>query len=203
MQQKVRTALTTFGVAVGALVLLLSLSIGVGIQEAVVREFRRHDELRKIEVRAGYGKVEEHIPPAELVVKGDVSEAKRRRLRERLVQPGSRPRLSAHDAVDHRTPRAKSATWPHVASVTPLYTDWGRVDPRRQGEDVETVSATARASVVCAPAHGRRMVHGRRRALRRRERIPPLPVGMASDDEVRSAVGRKLRLEYRTGASGR
>ena len=47
VQQKVRTALTTFGVAVGAFVLLLSLSIGVGIQQAVVREFHRHDELRK------------------------------------------------------------------------------------------------------------------------------------------------------------
>ena len=71
-QQKARTTLTACGVAVGALVLLLSLSIGTGLQEAVARELRRHDELRKIEVRAGYGKVEEHIPPEEIVVKGNV-----------------------------------------------------------------------------------------------------------------------------------
>ena len=85
-QQKVRTILTTLGVAVGALVLLLSLSIGIGVREAVLQQIRRHDDLRKIELRSGYGKVEEHIPPGEIEVKGEMSDAKRKRLHERLVQ---------------------------------------------------------------------------------------------------------------------
>ncbi len=201
VQQKVRTALTTFGVAVGAFVLLLSLSIGVGIQEAVVREFHRHDELRKIEVRAGYGKVEEHIPPADLAVKGDVDDAKRRRIRDRLIQ-----RWIADHGFPPTTPLTTERLqeirgWPHVASVTPLYTDWGRASLDDRAQDVETVSATARERRLT-----RRLVAGQwfgrddDRSVVVSEYLL-YEWGMASDDEVRSALGRTLRVEYRTGAS--
>ena len=201
VQQKVRTALTTFGVAVGAFVLLLSLSIGVGVQEAVVREFHRHDALRKIEVRAGYGKIEEHIPPADLVVKGDVDDAKRRRIRERLVQRW---------IADHGSPPTTPLTterlqeirgWPHVASVTPLYTDWGRVSLDDRPQNVETVSAPVGERRLT-----RRLVAGQwfgrddDRSVVVSEYLL-YEWGMASDDEVRSALGRTLRVEYRTGAN--
>ncbi len=202
VQQKVRTVLTTLGVAVGSLVLLLSLSIGVGLQEAVSNELHRHDELRKIEVRPGYGKVEEHIPPEELAVRGDMNDAKRRRLHDRLVQA-----WIARHGYPPTTPLttdrlAEIRGWPHVASVTPLYTEWGRVSLDGKGQDVETVSATA----------------GRERRMRTRlvagswftaddERSVVVSEyllyewGMASDAEVRTAVGRKLRVEHPTGAS--
>ena len=201
VQQKVRTALTTFGVAVGAFVLLLSLSIGVGIQEAVVREFHRHGELRKIEVRAGYGKVEEHIPPADLVVQGDVGDAKRRRLRERLIQ-----RWIADHGFPPTTPLTTERLqeiqgWPHVASATPLFSDWGRASLDGRSENVETQSATAREGRLT-----RRLVAGEwfgrddDRSVVVNEFLL-YEWGMASDDEVRSAVGRTLRVEYRSGAS--
>jgi putative ABC transport system permease protein len=201
-QQKARTALTTCGVAVGALVLLLSLSIGTGLQAAVSHELRRHDELRKIEVRAGYGKVEERIPPDEVAVKGDVSEAKRRRLHDRLVQAWI-ARKGYPPTTPLNTQRLEEIRhWPHVASVTPLYADWGAISLDGKKEDVQTVSATA----------------GRERRMRQRlvagdwftaddKRSVVVSEyllylwGMASDEEVAGALGRTVRLEYRTGWS--
>ena len=202
VQQKVRTALTTFGVAVGSLVLLLSLSIGAGLQEAVSKELRRHDELRKIEIHAGYGKIEERIPPQELVVHGDMSEAKRRRLRARLVQA-----WIARHGYPPTTPLtmeriAEIRTWPHVVSVTPLYTDWGRASLDGKSQDVETVSATAgpERRMRYRLAAGDWFTADDERSVVVSEYLL-YEWGMASDEEVRAAVGRKLRLDYRTGVS--
>ncbi|HVS36040.1 MAG TPA: FtsX-like permease family protein [Gemmataceae bacterium] len=202
VQQKVRTLLTMCGVTVGSLVLLLSLSIGVGLREAVFKEIRRHDELRRIEVRPGYGKVEEHIPPQDLVVQGEMSDAKRRRLRDRLVQAWI-ARHGYPPTSPLTTDRlAEIRTWPHVVSATPQYMEWGRVALDGKFKEVETVSATT----------------GREQRLRARltagewfkaddERSVVVSEyllytwGIASDDAVRGAVGRKVTLEYRTGMS--
>jgi len=53
-QQKVRTALTTLGVVIGTFVLILSLSIGQGVQRLAMKELRRHDQLRTIMVWPSY-----------------------------------------------------------------------------------------------------------------------------------------------------
>ena len=71
---------------VGSFVLLLSLSIGVGVREAVSKQIRRHDELRKIESARVTARSRNTSRQAKLIVKGEMSDAKRRRLRERLVQ---------------------------------------------------------------------------------------------------------------------
>ncbi len=83
----------------------------------------------------------------------------------------------------------------------PLYTDWGRVSLDDHFEDVETASAAAREQRLT-----RRLTAG---AWFGRDDDRSVVVseyllyrwGMASDDEARSAVGRTLRVEYRTGAN--
>jgi putative ABC transport system permease protein len=198
-QQKVRTSLTTLGVVVGSLVLLLSLSIGVGVRDAVLHQIRRHDDLRKVEVRKGYGKVEEHIPPAEVEVKGEMSDAKRKRLHDRLVQswirkngyPATTP-LSVERLQEIRE-------WPHVESVTPLYFDYGRAILGAKGEDVQTASATVGEKLLRG-----RLVAGDWFAAEDDRSVVVSEYllylwGMASDEEVRGAIGRKMRLEYHTG----
>jgi putative ABC transport system permease protein len=199
-QQKVRTSLTTLGVAVGSLVLLLSLSIGIGVRDAVLHQIRRHDDLRKVEIRAGYGKVEEHIPPGEVEVKGEVSDAKRKRLHDRLVQ-----RWIGRNGYPATTPLTverlqEIREWPHVESVTPLYIDFGRVTFGGKGEDVQTVSATVQEKLLRG-----RLVAGDWFAAEDEHSIVVSEYllylwGMASDEEVRGALGRKVRLEYHTGA---
>jgi putative ABC transport system permease protein len=199
-QQKVRTALTTLGVAVGTLVLFLSLSIGIGVREAVLHQIRRHDDLRKVELRSGYGKVEEHIPPGEVVVKGEMSDAKRKRLHDRLVQ-----RWIGRNGYPATTPLTverlqEMRGWPHVQSVTALYYDYGRVFFGDKGEDVQTVSATAGEKLLRG-----RLVAGDWFAAEDEHSVVVSEYllylwGMASDEEVQGAIGRKVRLEYHTGA---
>src|SRR5437763_9148184 len=42
-QQKTRTLLTMLGVVLGTFILIVSVSLGRGVQQAVLREFSRHD----------------------------------------------------------------------------------------------------------------------------------------------------------------
>src|SRR5260370_42633035 len=78
-QQKVRTALTLLGVAVGSFVLVASLSIGIGVQDVILKEYRRNDQLRRITLWGGVSQ-EPAVPAAELEVQGEMDDAKRDRL---------------------------------------------------------------------------------------------------------------------------
>ena len=49
-QQKARTVMTTLGVVFGAFVLVISLSLGQGVQATIVRESHRHTTLRGVDV---------------------------------------------------------------------------------------------------------------------------------------------------------
>ena len=72
-QQKTRTALTTLGVTLGACMLTFSLSIGQGVQDTLNRQFRAHDDLRRIQVYGGRGGKdydESGIPAESIEVKG-------------------------------------------------------------------------------------------------------------------------------------
>ena len=53
-QQKVRTALTIIGVAVGTFALVLSLAVGQGVDRAVLALFHQDDRLRKFSVHPNY-----------------------------------------------------------------------------------------------------------------------------------------------------
>ena len=83
-QRKLRTALTALGVLFGTLVLVASLSLGRGVQDTIVREYSRHNELRHVDVRPGYGRAED-VPEEEVRVEGVVHPARRQRLHDALV----------------------------------------------------------------------------------------------------------------------
>src|SRR5262245_16102666 len=88
-QQKTRTVLTTIGVTLGAVMLTFSLSIGQGVQDALNRQFRAHDDLRRIQVYGGRGARDRDltgIPPEAIEVKGQMSPEKRARIRDHLIQ---------------------------------------------------------------------------------------------------------------------
>src|SRR5262245_31332221 len=88
-QQKTRTVLTTLGVTLGACMLTFSLSIGQGVQDALNKQFRAHDDLRRIQVYGGRG-MRDHdeagVPPEAIDVKGEMSDEKRARIRAQLVR---------------------------------------------------------------------------------------------------------------------
>lgn len=84
VQQKVRTLLSLLGVVVGSFLLVMSLSIGQGLGEGVVRQFQFGDQLRRIQVHSAWEQPVELIPEEKLVVEGAMSDAKRKRIRKAL-----------------------------------------------------------------------------------------------------------------------
>src|ERR1700733_11451515 len=118
-QQKVRTLLTTLGVVFGGFVLAASLSVGQGIQDTIHRESHRSDFLRRIDVWPAY-RSDQADPPAEkLAVQGEMSDARRVRLRQALVE--RHQRLSGNQmrvAITREKLRALAAL-EHVELVIP------------------------------------------------------------------------------------
>src|ERR1700733_15355394 len=90
-QRKVRTVLAILGVAVGSFVLVTSLSIGEGVQGVLLEQLRKQDQLRRIIVWQGNGGCREDVPAADLDVKGEMSEARRQRLREAIIRRWQAP----------------------------------------------------------------------------------------------------------------
>jgi hypothetical protein len=72
-QQKLRTLLTTLGVVFGTFTLVLSVSVGQGVQETITRESRRHDRLCTIEVWSSWMAKASDVPAEALQVKGEMS----------------------------------------------------------------------------------------------------------------------------------
>ena len=123
-QRKVRTALTVVGVSIGCFVLITSLSVGQGVQEVILGQLRKQDQLRRIVVWPGGGKQGE-VPPAELEVPGEMSEARRERLREairkrwqapqRVAPPGLKP--AQVEALEHLRVTGQPRVWPLFSEV--------------------------------------------------------------------------------------
>src|SRR6187401_1462208 len=84
-RHKVRTLLTLSGVVAGTFLLVVSISIGRGVEEATIRQLRRSDQLRKINVFPSYQPKEDSIPDTELQVVGPMSDEKRGRIKRGLV----------------------------------------------------------------------------------------------------------------------
>jgi putative ABC transport system permease protein len=197
-QQKVRTALTTLGVVIGTVVLILSLSIGQGVQRLAMNEFRKHDQLRSILVWPAYRPQEEDVPPQELEIHGDMSEAKRERLRQAVVRRwrGRPKRDTSHGITEEKLRQLRAIE--HVEAVVPFLHRTGRAAFAGHAQDVSTLAVDAgddrcKDRIVAGanlPAEGGPYVLVNEYVLYR--------WGVADDAQVAAVLGRKLRLEYRS-----
>src|SRR5437660_2703233 len=85
-RHKVRTLLTLSGVIAGTFLLVVSIAIGRGVEEATLTQLRRSDQLRKINVFPNFQPTEDTVPASELRVAGAMSDAKKARIRRGLVR---------------------------------------------------------------------------------------------------------------------
>jgi putative ABC transport system permease protein len=195
-QQKARTTLTTLGVVIGSFVLLLSLSIGQGVRAVITDEWRRNDQLRRINVWAGRQSLEQDIPPEEIEVKGEMSDARRERLRQALIRHGQgKPK---QDTVKRLTPERldELTALDHVIAVVP-YIEW-------YGGRIHFQGKAQRGSVTCADPEDRlyreRLVSGafftadQRRGVLVSEYLL-YQFGVRDEADVSKVMGQSLRLE--------
>jgi putative ABC transport system permease protein len=200
-QHKVRMVLTLLGVIAGAFLIMISLSIGEGVQTRVLRRFQMGDRLRLIRVYPGRVSAEDRIPPEKLKITGEMSDDKRERIRQAIIehwnfnnyQP-SVPLTSARlDEI---------AAIPHVESVIPdiviscravladktefsYFRGVDFTDPTLQNLIIEgeTPDADAPRSVVIHEFLAYRWGH-------------------KTDEEVRQLIGKTIQVESRGGGSG-
>jgi putative ABC transport system permease protein len=198
-QQKVRTVLTALGVVISSFVLVLSVSIQLGVQDAVGRQFRRHDRLRHVEVYSGGRSGQAGIPKDQAVINGTMSEAKRERLRQAQIhrwtrQHGSEPNVAL-------TPRLlrELEDINHVASVVPYIEQQGRATFGDKAADV-----TCSAAPPGDPQFADRIVAGRffnaadDRAVVVSEYLLYL-WGIHEDEKVQQVLNRQVELELHSG----
>jgi putative ABC transport system permease protein len=197
-QQKVRTVLTTLGVVFGTFVLVVSLSLGDGVQRTIERESRRHVNLRRVDIYPQWGEPGQGLPADQVEVHGEMTEAKRRRIRQALVNQHLRYSRRGPAAPLNRERLRALAGLEHVTAVTPLYqqSGWALLDGRARS--VMTCSATPDN-----PFYRDRIVAGEffHRADERSAVVSEFlcyQLGIAGDEDVAKLVGRKLRLEFRT-----
>ena len=198
-QQKGRTLLTTLGVVIGTFILALSLSIGEGVEQVVRREFQQNDQLRKIEVHAGYGTPEANIPPRELAVAGTMSDAKRERLRRAKIRSWRRHNVH-HPVVPLTEERVKAlAGIEHVRAVVPFILQGCRAFLGNQDHEATSCAASpASRNLQARIVAGSLFEHPDERSAVVHEYLLYL-WGITGDEEVARVVGQTLRLEFHQG----
>ncbi len=194
-QQKSRTALTTLGVVFGAFVLAASLSINHGVQETIARESHRTDALRRINVHPHWGGQESSAPADDVVVEGQMSDAKRERIRRALAAHKNAAGAAPPLALLTEEMLHKLAALEHVQAVEPIVSLWGFVI--FEGQAIHAGIQSARPQD--AP-YLKRLTAGR---FFENAAEPAIVVsefllyrwGIVDDAAVETALGRKIRIE--------
>ncbi len=199
-QQKARTVLTTLGVVFGSFVLAASLSVGQGVRDTIMRQSRRSDYLRRIDVMPGWGRRPEDGPQEEPPVRGPMSDAKRERLRQALA--AGLARRPVEPTVPLTPERLRSlAEVEHVEAVVPavFLQSWATLDGRTE--------RAMTMSVRPDDAAARRVVAGRflEAPDERAAVVTELLLyqwGLTDDAAVQGVVGKTLHLEMRFERQG-
>jgi putative ABC transport system permease protein len=197
-QQKARTVMTTLGVVFGAFVLVISLSLGQGVQRTIDREARRNLHLRRVEVWPKWRGLETDPADEQAQVEGRMSDERRQRLRKALAERKLRYRPNPPRVVLDREHLQSLAAVEHVEAVTPLYQmyGWALLDGRAQS--ITTSSATPDNETFRKRLLAGEFFHtADEQALVVSELLCYL-LGVRDDAGVQGLIGQKLRLEFRT-----
>jgi putative ABC transport system permease protein len=195
-QHKLRNILTTFGVAIGTFVLVLSLSISLGVEATVEREFHKHDQMRRVQIWPAYQATAKDVPPEVLEVKGRMSDEKRERIREARVRewsmkharrpavPLTRDRLQAmRNDIDH-----VESVLPHIQRAGMLTLDSKTENTLCAGAELNAKGYYDRLILgEYFPSADSRCVLVSEFLLYR--------LGITDDDDVRQVLGKTIRLE--------
>ncbi len=199
-QQKSRTVLTTLGVVFGSFVLAASLSVGQGVQDLIERESHRSDFLRRIIVSPGNPPGQSEKPPEAIAVNGEMTEARRDRLRRAIKEHHDRWTRFAKPAglLLTRDKLRQLAALPHVQDVAPEYF-WlnGHVLYNQHDESADLQAARVEDSFF-----RQRLVAGRsfENAHEQSALVSEFllyRLGVVDEAAIGNSIGKKLRLEIR------
>lgn len=196
-QQPGRTALSLIGVVVGSLMLIFSLAAQRGIKEAVHRVFSMSDEMRRIEVWPNNLPPESEIPREEIEVAGEMSEEKRTRIRQALIEKWQREHARNGGGITREQLRELESL-PHVVKVVPDIVEpcWATLGSQEQKTSIMGMPAdhdmlpkrTTSGHVFASDDDTGVLVH----------EFFAYTWGAESEDEAQRLVGQTVRLEFRS-----
>jgi putative ABC transport system permease protein len=195
-RQKVRTALTLVGVAVGTCALAVSLALGLGLRAFIETEFKGRDDFWRVLVRVEEPPPDEsRVPPEKVAVKGNMSDERRARLREVLLGKYQQNRAQKPPKLLTAKELDQIAHLPGVAEVRTFTVGNGRAW-------LDTAERPAPALVVGGPLAdlAPRLIAGR---------LPASPdanevvlsefvlyqLGVRDDAELEKVLGREVKLD--------
>ncbi len=194
-RQKVRTALTILGVAVGATSLAFSLSLGVGLRRVITNEFHSRPGFWEIRVSPGGHRPIGIVPPEKLQIPDGVNPDRSRRLKQMLEQRALQ--MLPSKPAQPLTPEIldEIRQWPDV--------EWIRTYRHVYGETIwngKRQNALFAATQCNRPDLNSLIIAGRKpQDGGRKEIIVPeillYDLGARTDQELESSLGTQLTVE--------
>ncbi len=197
-QHKLRSSLTLLGVILGAFLVIVTISIGQGVQEVIPRLMRRNDQLRQISVQPNSERERTEIVQKTIV--GEMSVARRARLTEamqrryrnhsgELLRPITDERLIELAAIEH------------VESVVPII---GANVELRLRDHASTVYC--RSTTTDDPNIARSLVAGRAIASNSAREVLihefiAYELGFQNEADLNQLLGSTVRMELNLGGS--
>lgn len=199
-RQKARSTLTLLGVTVGTTALAYTLALGVGLRDFIENEFKSRREFWWVNVHTpNYGRQlipEDQIPPAEIAVSEDMPADRRDRLRQRLVQ----------DYQQSHPPRQFVLVSPEQVERIRQISDVEEVRANRTGSAQVTFGDLRRPGMVFGgrldvfePTLESHLLFGRLVDPAADDEVVVSELmlyrlGLKTDEQMRGAVGKKLRV---------
>ena len=198
-RQKLRSALTTIGVAVGIASLVASVAVGVGVRRIIDDGFKKQNRLREITIYPSFGHATDEldgVPPDALRVDGEMTPERRDRVRKRLAREWRLSHLPP--AAKPLTPRQlrEFASWEHVIAAEPRLVQSALAV--RAGLIVRTDSAGFRGDVENLRAF---VEFGRPPTKDAADEVIVHEYlmyrwGIRNDDAILDALGSPIRLDF-------
>ena len=187
---------------VGTFTLVVSLSVGQGVERAIVALFHEDDRLRKVVVHPKYQPSAEDVPESEREPRGPMSEAKRERIRRALVRNWRgvfhRDRRIRLDAAALRRIEALD----HVVRVEPVVQLFGTAALGGKNHEASACSVpTGSRFLADRLLAGRLFKPGDGRVAIVHEYLL-YRWGLVGDLDADAALGRTFRMEYRSSPRG-
>jgi putative ABC transport system permease protein len=185
-------------VVIGTFALAVSVSLGRGFEAEVMRQLGRRDQLRQVIVWPNTVVREADIPEKELYVQGDMSDAKKARLRQSIIrrynQRGAAPRHTTYLTED-KVEALKRID--HVRDVRPFVSVAYQIEFDQHQRTALGVSvATDDDQFERRLVAGETFTSDSAKELLVSEYLL-YRLGIANDSDVRKVIGKKVRLTYK------
>ena len=192
-QHKLRSSLTLLGVILGAFLVVVTVSIGQGVQEVIPRLMRQNDRLRRIDVHQTYDPVK--VEQQEVLVDGVMSAERHARIlkAKKMLAAQNSGGTQLRPLTDERL--AEIAALEHVESALPMILSGATLRFRDQPTFLHFMSATVQNRDVSTAIVAGRNIQSNDAAEVLHNEVLAYDLGFHNEADLAQLLGSTVRLE--------